>query len=302
MALEAIADELYGLRPDTFAEARDEHIKRAKADGDKQLAKELTGLRKPTQSAWLINLLWRDQRAVMEQLFELAADLSRAHARVSGPELQRLTAQRRQIEAALIGRARALAEEAGVTVSASMEREAQETLSAALAVGEVADEVRSGRLVKPASYAGFGSVPTGAIPTAIPARPSADADARPSTKPDAEKRPDPIELRAAQRARERREEAERRVQEAQAALDSAADTLSQRTREAEAAKQHQKQLGARLDELKQQLRALEDELESAEHAALGASRRRDQAETAHESAVRAHERAKQNLKDSATVS
>jgi hypothetical protein len=286
--LDAIADELYAARPDNFAAVRDEHIKKAKADGDKQLAKELTGLRKPTQSAWLINLLWRDQREVMEQLFELAADLSRAHARVSGPELQRLTTQRRQIEAALIGRARALAQEAGVDVSASMEREAQETLSAALAVAEVADEVRSGRLVKPAAYAGFGSVPTGAVP----ARPTA------VSKPTAESpSPDPVELRAAQRARERREEAERRVQEAQSALDAAADTLSQRTRDVEAAKQHQKQLATQLEALKQQVRTLEDELADAEHAALGAARRRDQAETAHESAVRAHARAKELLKD-----
>lgn len=295
--LETIADELYAARPDNFAAVRDEHIKKAKADGDKQLAKELTGLRKPTQSAWLINLLWRDQRQVMEQLFELAADLSRAHARVSGPELQRLTTQRRQIEAALIGRARALAEEAGVTVSASMEREAQETLSAALAVGEVADEVRSGRLVKPASYAGFGNMPSGAIPQAIPARQTEEPDTRPTKPSSGKPSPDPVELRAAQRARERREEAERRVQEAQTALDTAADALSQRTRDAEAAKQHQKQLATQLEALKQQVRSLEDELETAEHATLGANRRRDQAETAHESAVRAHDRAKELLKD-----
>src|SRR5262245_31498346 len=51
-----IADELYAGRPDAFAAARDAAIKQARADKDTTLAKELGALRRPTQSAWLINL------------------------------------------------------------------------------------------------------------------------------------------------------------------------------------------------------------------------------------------------------
>src|SRR5437762_4029417 len=78
--LEPLADELYGLRPEAFSAARDEAIRAARRQGKAALARELARLRKPTQSAWLVNLLWRDQREVMQQLFELANELSRAQA------------------------------------------------------------------------------------------------------------------------------------------------------------------------------------------------------------------------------
>jgi hypothetical protein len=144
--------------PEEFTSARDAAIKAARAEKNANLARELGKLRKPTQSAWLINLLWRDQREVMEQMLQLGEELSHAQASASGPALQRLTSQRRELEAALLRRARELAQKADVTVNPQMEREAQETLAAALARPEVADEVRSGRLVKPASYAGFGEL------------------------------------------------------------------------------------------------------------------------------------------------
>jgi len=158
LELDKIADELYGQRPDAFAAARDEQVRKARAEGRQPLARELARLRKPSQSAWLVNLLWRNQREVLEQFLQLGEEMTLAQAQASGPELLRLTAVRRELEAALVRGARTLAEQAGVAVSASMEREAQETLSAALAVSDVADEIRTGRLVKPASYAGFGTL------------------------------------------------------------------------------------------------------------------------------------------------
>ena len=167
--LARVADQLYALKPDDFAAARDAEVRNARTAGQQPLAREIAKLRKPTQSAWLINLLWRDQHVVMEQLFELALELARAQADAAGASLRELTAQRRQLENALMRRAVELANQAGVRVSDSVAREAQETLSAALAVPAVADEVRAGRLVKPTSYAGFGSV----SPAVIAARPPA---------------------------------------------------------------------------------------------------------------------------------
>ncbi len=171
-AFDAIADELYGLRPDQFAAARDEQVKQARAAGQVALARELGRLRRPTQSAWLINLLWRDQHEVLEQLFELASELGEAYAGASREELQRVTAQQRQLEVALMRRARELGQQAGVAISADTEREAQETLTAALAQPAVADEVRRGRLTKPISYAGFG---TPGVPGAAAQPPSQGA-------------------------------------------------------------------------------------------------------------------------------
>jgi len=277
--LEQIADELYGLRPEEFASARDERVREARNGGKAALAKELAKLRKPTLSAWLINLLWRDQRDVMEQLFDLSQELSRAQAEAAGPALRELTAQRRQLETALMQRAAALGRQAGANVTDSVAREAQETLSAALAQPDVADEVRSGRLVKPASYSGFGVLP-GSRPAA-PAKPAVEQK-------------EPIDIQAAQRARER-EKAERRVQEARAALDAAARTITEQSRKAEASRQREADLRTRAEQAREQLRRLESEVDAVERETASAERAREQAEQAHAKAQQELEQAQQAL-------
>jgi DNA repair exonuclease SbcCD ATPase subunit len=310
--LDEIAAELYGLRPDDFAAARDEQVRKARAEGRPPLARELTRLRRPTQSAWLINLLWRDQRDGMEQLLQLGEDLGRAQAQASGPELLRLTARRRELEAALMRGARALAEDAGVTVTASMEREAQETLAAALAVAAVANEVRTGRLVKPAAYAGFGTLLPSApmAPPAAARQASADVGAVVGAGEHsvaAASRPpktDDREASVENRARERREEAERRVQEARATLESAAAALADAGGTADAALRRQQALRKQVEQIQEQIRDLQLQLSevrkevlAAGQAAVTSAGRRDLAERAHETALRALERAEQSLKD-----
>ncbi|HEV7662220.1 MAG TPA: hypothetical protein VGQ62_01700 [Chloroflexota bacterium] len=295
--LDALADELYARRPDEFAAARDEQVKDARARGQQVLARELGKLRRPTQSAWLINLLWRDQRDVLEQLFQVAQGLSQAQAQASGPELHRLTAQRRELESALVRRSRALAEEAGVSVSPAMEREAQETLSAALARPEVMDEIRTGRLVKPAAYAGFGTLPAagaaaggGARQESPPAR--GDENAPTPLRPP---KIDEVAARAAQRAREKREQAEAQVREAGAARDAAAATLAEDQRNAQAADEHSRGVRAQLETLQQQVHTLQREAVDADKAARTAAQRRDQAEKAQASAQRTLEAAEREL-------
>jgi hypothetical protein len=282
---EPIADQLYAVRPDEFAAARDDSIRKARAEGRQGLARQLSQLRRPTQSAWLVNLLWRDQHDVMEQLFQLADELRRAQSEAAGSELRTLTAQRRQIEAALLRRANELAEKAGVNVADATAREAQETLSAALASPQVADEVRTGRLVKPASYAGFGVLP------------AARAAAAPQPKPAEPSLPDELQTRAAQRARERREAAERRVREARAAVEAAAAELGERDREAQLAQAQHEELRGRLERLQQQLRDLQRDIASAGQAETAAARSRDQAERTHAAARQSLERAEKDLQD-----
>jgi hypothetical protein len=63
--VDAVAEQLYGLPPDEFSSARDEYVRQAREQRNQALARELGKLRKPTQSAWLINLLWRNQREVI---------------------------------------------------------------------------------------------------------------------------------------------------------------------------------------------------------------------------------------------
>ncbi|MBV9896296.1 MAG: hypothetical protein JO020_19195 [Chloroflexi bacterium] len=316
--VDAVADVLYGLSPDEFSPSRDEYIRQAREQKNQPLARELATLRKPTQSAWLINQLWRDQHDVMEQLFELANELTRAQAQAAGSALRELTQQRRQLENALLQQAIGLARQKGVHVSDSVAREAQETLGAALALPEVADEVRSGRLVKPASYAGFGA-PTGTTPT--PAQPrrepidlaaiqrarAAQAERKSAapakTGPEAE---DVDEIRraeeeeAARRAREdeerRRAAAERRLQEARAAMSAAEAEVARAERALSTAEQRQADLRQQSETLRDQLRRVEAAAEEADREATEARRLQRRAESERVDAADAVEQAERALR------
>ncbi len=290
--LDEIAGELYGLPPDAFTAARDEQVRKARAGGEAALAREIARLRRPTQSAWLINLLWRDQREVLEQFFEVANLLRQAQAEAAGAELRELTTQRRQLENAMIRQARALAEKAGVEVGAATEREAQETLSAALAQPEVADEVRTGRLIKPVAYAGFGTLPTDIKPAAPRAEPP---PAKQAGKPEA--KIDDFAAKAAERARQRRAEAELRVQQARAALDEASQYLGEQNRAATSARKRHEDLTEELSQTESRLRDLKALVVTAEQAALAAARRRDQAEKDRQQARQALEEVEQALRE-----
>ena len=61
-SLEQVADELYGLPPGEFTEARDALVKRLRADKERDLANQVKGLRRPTVAAWALNQLVRNRR------------------------------------------------------------------------------------------------------------------------------------------------------------------------------------------------------------------------------------------------
>src|SRR5918993_612964 len=84
--LDEIAGELYALRPDGFIGARDDKAKRAREQGQAPLARAIAALRRPTQSAWLVNLLVRDQPDAVEELIELGDGLRKAHQNSDGAE------------------------------------------------------------------------------------------------------------------------------------------------------------------------------------------------------------------------
>lgn len=269
-----IAAQLYALRPDEFVAARDERVRQARGEGKRALARELGRLRRPTPSAWLVNALWRDRRDAVEELLDLGAELMRAQHEGAGEELQDLTARRRRLEATLLDRAGELAEAAGVRASAESFREVQETLAAALSLPDVAAEIRSGRIVRPTSYSGFGTI--------SPPQPAAPRRAgrrqEEVTGADAEK-----------------EQAERRVEEARAAAEAAAADLAERESSASAAEQRAVELRERVEELRQRLREVEREAAAAEREVEAEAVRRDQAKEADQRARQALERAERRL-------
>ena len=72
MDLEEVADELYGSSPEDFVERRTERVAEARQAGDRVLAKQISQLRRPTRTAWMVNLLARANASEINQLLDLA--------------------------------------------------------------------------------------------------------------------------------------------------------------------------------------------------------------------------------------
>nr|WP_024800720.1 hypothetical protein [Nocardia sp. BMG51109] len=172
MTLDEVADRLYGMDPTQFVAARDDEVKAARAAGDKQLATEIGRLRRPTVAAWAVNLLARDAAEEIAALLELGTALRDAQRRLSADQLRDLTARRQQVVNALGRKAGRLAEERDRPLGEPVLREVGQTLHAALADPDVAEQVRRGTLTTAANYEGFGP---------------ADAEPSASTEPHAER-------------------------------------------------------------------------------------------------------------------
>jgi hypothetical protein len=154
--LDAIADELYALPPDAFVPARDDRVAAARQAGDRDLARAVARLRRPTRAAWLANLLARHRAEQLDGLVALAHGLAQAQQELDGDALRALSGQRHRAVAAMARDAGRLAARQGEPVNDALLRELQGILDAALADPAIADEVRAGRLTKSVRYSGFG--------------------------------------------------------------------------------------------------------------------------------------------------
>ncbi len=147
------ADALYALAPEDFTAARDAAARQARADGDRAAATALKALRRPSVSAWLVNRLATDHRNRLEELLALGPALAEAQSAGHPDELRALGRQRRMLVEAVADTALKRR-----VSTAAVRSEVVATLEAALADPASADAVRSGRLVRALSYAGFGGV------------------------------------------------------------------------------------------------------------------------------------------------
>ncbi|MET8306481.1 hypothetical protein [Micromonospora sp. NPDC005173] len=156
-----LVEQLYRTPPERFVAARDAAVSEARRAGDPTTARQLARLRRPTVAAWLVNLLAIHRPELVADLVQLADALRAAQRELRGPRLRELSAQRRAVVAALVAEVRKLAaaEPDAPPASKLPLAEVEATLNAALSDTEVAEQVRAGRLIRAASYAGFGEVP-----------------------------------------------------------------------------------------------------------------------------------------------
>ena len=259
MDLETAANEVYALSPDEFVERRQQLVAEARKEGDRQLATQIGKLRRPTRSAWLINLLARQEPEELTALLELGAALQDAQQRMAGDELRQLSAQRRKTVDALARRAIELGREHGYSAPDGAIQEASQTLQTALGDPEIAELVRSGRLNQAVTYGGFGPTDLASAfgapsPTKAPSRPEKQPAAAPA------RAPDPKQRREAEKAAAKAQE---RATTARKAAESAES-------EAETATQHADEQADRVESLRTQLRQAEAAEREAREAARAA--------------------------------
>ncbi|MGC5018560.1 hypothetical protein [Micromonospora sp. DT47] len=225
--------QLYRTPPDRFVAARDAAVAEARRAGDAAGARQIARLKRPTVAAWLVNLLALERPELVADLAQLAEALRAAQRDLKGPKLRELSAQRRAVVSALVAEVRRIA--AGTPDAPSAGKlplaEVEATLNAALADTEVAEQVRSGQLLRAAHYAGFGEVP----------RPQLRLVTGGAEEPQPERAPD----RAAERAGARRARDERAA--ARAARAERAKRRRALEKELAAARSDQEQAESELD-------------------------------------------------------
>jgi hypothetical protein len=261
---DAVADELYAATPEEFTALRDDYAKAARDRGDRDAARQISALRKPTISAWLINQLVRSHPDDIEALLELGAGLREAQASLQGDELRALSQQRRQVINGLVRQALQLAVTQGRPINEQASRDLAQTLEAALSDDDAAEQLRTARLTAalvPAADFGSGRPTLHVVRNA----PTSTAEAGPR------RRSQPTAGPATDAARERNETlrrgAQAAAQETRAAAKAAQRELmtlgTQRDaidKRADALNAHAAELRTQIDELTGQLNDVHDEL------------------------------------------
>ncbi|MFF5516722.1 hypothetical protein [Streptomyces coeruleorubidus] len=264
MDFDAVADELYALRPEEFTAARASAVAAARTTGDRELADRIGTLRKPSLAAWASNLLVRSRPGDVEPLLRLGEGLRHAHHALDRTQLRELSRQQHALIRALSAQARQLAVEAGHPIGEGVQREVENTLHAVLADPEAAQAWASGRLAKPLSAAvGFPAVAesSGTQSATAQPRPSAvTAPSRPGRKAGEEQR---------RRLAQARRDAEAADRELRALKDEAAAA----GQAAEEAKQQVSRLQRRVDELTEELARTREEHQQARFAERSARER-----------------------------
>src|SRR5262249_17449533 len=140
--------------PEEFTEHRKALAARARAAGDREAARQITALRKPTRAAWVVNQLVRAAPEAPGTLAGLAGRL-----RDAGPARDRL------LPRAVSARPRTLIDDlSGQAFSAAglpdpppaLRDEVTGTLAAALADPDVAADLAAGTVTRAATWSGFG--------------------------------------------------------------------------------------------------------------------------------------------------
>ncbi len=326
MDLDEVADELYGVAPGEFVAARTEAARRARAAGDRALARQVAALGKPSTAAWACNALVREEPDEIAGLVELGGLMREAQDRLAGDQLRALGTQRSRLLTALTRQARTLAARLGHPLSDAVADQVEQTLRAALADPAAGEALVAGRLTGPLSpnATGLGSRPgLHVVPPAgtgrAPARSGtglasagpgtagrtglhAAGEERRAAEEEERRAAEEEERRAAEEGERRRaaaaEQRRRELADAREDAGAASDLADQAARAARTAHdraghtaRRAAELVARIEELTAELARVRDEAATAEAEAGAAQRRAGAADRAAQRAAADRDRA-----------
>jgi hypothetical protein len=242
-AIEEEIDRLFGLALDEFTSARNDLVRRLKAEHEPEAAARIQALPKPAVAAWTVNQLVRVERDGVKALLEAGEALRIAQKHLlSGQDaseaLRDATTREREAIRDLTKRAEAVLKESGRPATQTMLDRVAGTLRAAAVTDEGRRLLKAGRLTGELEAPGFDGL-TGANVVSTPkartqrARPTGTEERR---RQQAEERRLKKEARA--RARELESAAraaEREAERAEAAAEKARDRAEKARTEADAA-------------------------------------------------------------------
>ncbi|MDQ1476235.1 MAG: hypothetical protein QOE62_1464 [Actinomycetota bacterium] len=152
--LDAAMDELYGVDPSEFVAVRKRLSTALRSAGEKEAAKELQAVRRPSTSAWALNQVARQQPEVVESLLDASRALFAAQTRGSNkPDVLReaIRTHREAIDAAADAALAIL----GDRSNDKFRGEIVSTLRAVSTDEAVSEQLRTGRMVREVSASGF---------------------------------------------------------------------------------------------------------------------------------------------------
>ncbi len=239
-------DRLYGLPLDQFTLARDETARRLRGEGRRQDAAAVKALRKPSNPAWIVNMLRRRHASVVDELLSAGELLRTTQLGGDGAKLHdAMRAERAALDRAMRN-AEEIATHARLATPLTLQR-VQETLHLAALDPGIAADVRRGALLREGRAAGFAGLAELALPPAHE-RPATERAAPRRTTPNAG---EPKGAVAAERRDARRRtqlaEARERVADARRAVKEAERELSDATRVVVTATRQQERARTRLE-------------------------------------------------------
>ncbi len=251
--LEHESDRLYGLPLKEFVPARDELAKRLRDQGQRELADDVKGLRKPPVAAWVVNRLARERELDVQRLLNAGEALTKAQAgAASGDSPEAFAAARRDEQRAL----ERLAEAARETIdregigAAALERVLQ-TLRAASLTSDGRELLKRGRLSEELEPPGFEAMSGLAGATTKPQRQAKGKkqDERRATLDDARQRVKDARSEERDLLKKARE-AEREAKRARKTADERREAAARALAEAEEAGKERRQAEAQLEKLR----------------------------------------------------